>query len=182
MCAWDTETVPVQMHLSLLHHGLLLASEASGTDLLFLSSKRESVLPGWTIPIRSWGCGESWDTKLGMTKVLLVQSGSLKPSSLIPSANTFVGNCKCFFWGKKDYDSHQFQVNPNLLLVIKPMKKASIFQLSHNQHQMGLRSGKCMFLVKATAYPLVVVRDLLGYGTCIYKWFAKFGRYILQFT
>lgn len=57
--AWDTKAVPMQMHLSLLHHRLLLASEASGTDLLFMNSKGESVLSGWIPPTFSWGCGES---------------------------------------------------------------------------------------------------------------------------
>lgn len=41
-------------------------------------------------------------TKLGTLKALLVWSRPLRALPPIPSANTSVGNCKCFIWEKKN--------------------------------------------------------------------------------
>ena len=66
-----------------------------------------------------------------------------------------------FHLGKKEHHSYCFQISLKLLFMIKPMTKVSVFELSHDQNRVRLCSGECAFLVKGTAYPLAVGRNLL---------------------
>lgn len=110
-------------------------------------------------------------TRLGRQRELRHQTGNAEGASGMirilasPLPSHFhkylCGWLQMFHLRTKEHHSFQFQIIPNLLLVIKPMTKASIFRLSRSQNQMRLCSARCAFLIKATAYPLAVGRHLL---------------------